>query len=117
MSERFDILEQVKGAEAIGIKREHAKYYAHEFAKLYAYSSATKTDLLRPKEFLQQEISIVRRDLMMVDLSLKREINGVESSLRQEMINLEYRLIIKLGAMMFLMTGLIVSLLGFILKH
>jgi hypothetical protein len=79
--------------------------------------SATKSDLLRTEGLLQQEISIVRRDLMMVDLSLKREINGVESSLRQEMINLEYRLIIKLGAMMFLMTGLIVSLLGFILKH
>jgi diacylglycerol kinase family enzyme len=73
MSGIFDSLDYTKGAEAIGIKREHAEYQAQQMAKLIDNSLATKVDLLQ----------------------------------------LEQRLLIKLGSLMIAGIGI----LGFILKH
>ena len=45
MSIIFDTLDYTKGAEKVGIKREHAEFQAKEMAKLVKETLATKSDL------------------------------------------------------------------------
>jgi hypothetical protein len=73
----FDTLDYTKGAEAVGIKREHAEYQAKQLSKLIDDSLATKNDLK----------------------------------------DLEMRLIVRLGGLMIICSGMVISGLGFILKH
>jgi GDP-D-mannose dehydratase len=78
MSLIFDTLEYTKGAELVGIKREHAEYQAKQISRLIDNELATKNDLF---------------------IALK---------------DLENRLIIKLGAMMFVGFGLVITILSFL---
>jgi len=48
----FDTLKYTKGAEAIGIKREHAEYQAQQMALLINDTLATKQDLIMLKNDL-----------------------------------------------------------------
>lgn len=84
MSHIFDALEYTNGAEAVGIKREHAEYQAKQISRI--------TNHL--------EIDLVTRDY-----------------LSKELLMMEQRLIIKMGMMMFVMGGLMVSILTFMLKN
>lgn len=79
----FDSLDYTKGAEAVGIKREHAEYQAKQMMKLIDTSLATKSDI---------------------------------NDIRKDMIQLEQRLLIKVGGMMVVCSGIIIAMLGFILK-
>lgn len=83
----FNTLEYTKGAEAVGIKREHAEYQAEQIAKLVDNNIATKKDVLLLKD-----------------------------QLKNEMVKLEQRLTIKLGGMMVVSTTLTITILGFIFK-
>jgi hypothetical protein len=60
----FDTLQYVKGAEAIGIKREHAEYHAECMAKMIDDTLATKKDL----SALKQEL-IIKLGAMMIACS------------------------------------------------
>lgn len=91
MSNIFNTLEYTKGAEAIGIKREHAEYQALQMAKLIDDTFATKRDLY----------------------SMEKDIKNEIKDLKNEIKILEQRLLIKLGSLMI--AG--ISILGFILKH
>ncbi len=84
MSQVFDALEYTNGAEAVGIKREHAEYQAKQISRIANHL----------------EIDLVTRDY-----------------LSKELLMMEQRLIIKMGMMMFVMGGLMVSILTFMLKH
>lgn len=79
MSSMFDTLDYTKGAEAIGIKREHAEYQAQQMNRLIGDNVATKNDIL---------------------------------ILKNEMILMEQRIIIKLGIVMVAL----VTILGIIIK-
>lgn len=81
MSLVFNTLEYTKGAEKVGIKREHAEYQAKELFKLIDNNLVTNS-------------------------KLETEIKSIEVNLIKWMIG------ISLGQ-----TGIILSLLGFMLKH
>lgn len=83
----FDTLEYTKGAEKVGIKREHAEYQAQQLAHLLNEQLATKKD-----------IGIVRREMEIMT---------------QQIVD---RITIKLGSMMVICTGIIIAVLGFIIK-
>ena len=75
----FDSLEYVKGAEKVGIKREHAEYEAQQLVKLVSNDN--------------------------------KELN---KALRKELKEMENRLIIRLGGLIVVCSGVIMSLIGFI---
>jgi hypothetical protein len=87
----FDTLEYVKGAEAIGMQKEHAEYQAKQLANLVDNNLATKTDIL----------------------VLKKDIENIRTFVLSCHINLKNEMIIKLGGLMIVGMGI----LGFILKN
>ncbi len=99
MIKSFDTLKYTKGAEAIGVKREHAEYQAEQMYNLIETTLSTKNDLKK------------------VELSLKTDIEKVNLSLRHEMDKLESKLTIKIGGMIIGCTGLIISVLVFLINH
>jgi hypothetical protein len=76
----FDTLGYTKGAEKIGIKREHAEYQAEQMAKIVNEQMVNK------------------------------------SYLATQLKELEMKIILKVGAMMFVQTGLIVTIIGLLLR-
>ena len=52
----FDTLKYTKGAEKVGIPREHAEYQAQEIAKLITDELVTKSDLSGAVSDLKTEI-------------------------------------------------------------
>jgi hypothetical protein len=58
MNTLFDTLEYTKGAELIGIKREHAEYQAKQLAKLIDDQLVTKSYLVT--ELKSLEISMIK---------------------------------------------------------
>ncbi len=75
----FDTLSYTKGAEKIGIKREHAEYQAEQMGKII-------NDELVSRSFLETRLK-----------------------------ELEMKIIIKVGAMMVVQTGLVLTVIGFLL--
>jgi hypothetical protein len=88
----FDTLKYTKGAEEAGIPRKQAEYQAQELAKLINHNLATKDDLLN--------MEVGNREYM--------------EELGKRIAD---RLTIKLGGMMIVCSGVIMSVLGFIMKH
>lgn len=84
MSVAFDTLNYTKGAEAVGIKREHAEYQAQQLANI---------------------ANIIDQDLV------------TKSFLDIKLRELELRMIIKVGAMMVIQSGLIITIIGLLLRH
>ncbi len=76
----FDTLSYTKGAEKIGIKREHAEYQAEQMGKII-------NDHLVSKSYLEIQLK-----------------------------ELEMKIIIKVGAMMVVQSGIILTVIGFLLK-
>lgn len=85
----FDTLEYTKGAEAIGIKREHAEYAAKSMASAY-------------REFKDDSIT---KGYLAIELSV------MEERLMNKINSLEQKLTIRLGSIMIAGIGI----LGFML--
>ncbi len=81
MQSNFDTLEYTKGAEKIGIKREHAEYQAQQMASLMETTLATKQDI---------------------------------TLLKHEIVLLEKNILLKLGVMMGVYSGIIIGVLSYI---
>ena len=62
----FNTLEYSKGAEAIGIKREHAEYQAEQMAKLIDNNLSTKNDLIH----LEQRLTIKLGSMLIAAVGL-----------------------------------------------
>jgi len=88
MSAIFDTLQYTKGAVKVGIPREQAEYQAEQIAKMIDYQLVTKADVM-----------------------------WLEKSFDQKLKELENKLIIRLGGLMIVCSGVIMSVLGFIIKH
>jgi hypothetical protein len=98
MSLLFDTLAYTKGAEAVGIVREHAEYQAQQINKILDNNVATKSDLSLLEKYIDSKFIIIGERFNLIEEKMK---------------SLENRMIIKLGSLMVI--GL--SILGFILKH
>lgn len=61
MSALFDTLDYTKGAEAVGIKREHAEYQASRLAKIIEeHKSHTVTKLNLSGELKSLEVTMIK---------------------------------------------------------
>lgn len=123
----FDTLEYTKGAEAVGIKREHAEYQATKMAKMIDNNFAMKNDIT----LLKKDIDDVRRDLKKdiedVRKDLKKDIDDLRKDfkidiiiLRKDIENVKNELLVKLGRMMiasFSIFGVLISIAAYIFKH
>jgi hypothetical protein len=85
MQRAFDTLDYTKGAEAIGIKREHAEYQAEQMAKIIDSNLTTKNDLF-----------------------------SLESKLKLTIANLEIRLIKWMIGLAISQTALTLTVVGFL---
>lgn len=65
MSVSFDTLQYTKGAEAVGIKREHAEYQAQQISKLVNEELVTKSFLEIKLKELEMRM-IIKMGTMMI---------------------------------------------------
>lgn len=86
--------------------------------------AASKSDLLEAKGELKADIAEVRNELAGVRNELKADIAGLDTRLqaesaerRSEMKLLEQRLTIKLGGMLVVMVGIILTAMRLMLPH
>jgi hypothetical protein len=70
MSQIFDTLEYTKGAEAVGIKREHAEYQAQQLGKLVDNELVTKSYLHTELKDLENRMLIKLVGIMVVGITL-----------------------------------------------
>jgi hypothetical protein len=70
MSQIFDTLEYTKGAEAVGIKREHAEYQAQQLGKLVDNELVTKSYLHTELKDLENRMLIKLGGIMVVGITL-----------------------------------------------
>lgn len=109
----FDTLQYTKGAEKVGIRREHAEYQAEQLLKLVNDELATKKDIHEIRKDIKQLEVDLRKDIKQLDVDLRKDIEEIRKDIKET----EYKLTIRLGIMMFISMGLVVTVLSFILKH
>ncbi len=102
----FDTLEYAKGAEAVGTPKEQAEYQAQQIAKLVDYQIVTKGDIERLEHRLDSSIE-----------KLEHKLDSSVENLNHKIEIFRHEIIIKLGSMMFVCSGLIIGILSFVMKH
>jgi D-alanyl-D-alanine dipeptidase len=70
-----------------------------------------RQELLREIASLRQENAALRKDMEASDAALRQEMENGFAAVRKEMQLLEQRLIIKLGAMLVVATGVLATLM------
>ncbi|MGH8614160.1 MAG: coiled-coil domain-containing protein [Gammaproteobacteria bacterium] len=120
----FDTLKFAKRLKDAGFTEQQAEALAAAEAEFVQENLATKQDILEVK----REILEVKRDIKEVEAALKRDIKELhvkieqfraelkrdikelETSLKRDMKDLEYRMTIKLGAMLVVAVGVMATL-------
>lgn len=102
----FDSLGYAKKLEEVGVPRDQAEAHVRIIADIVEGELVTKSDLTDTENKLRAEISAVR-------IELKADFAEV----RHEMIQLESRMIIKMGAMLVTVVGASTSFLAFLLHR
>ena len=95
----FNALKYTKKLEEVGLTRDQAETHMLIMTELIETSFATK-----------QDMKDVRVDLESVRVSLDNKISQVERQFENKMIQLEYRLTIKLGTIVSVAIGVAVAL-------
>ena len=98
----FDTLKFAKRLKEAGFTEQQAEALAAAEAELIEANLATKRDL---KEL---EVAL-KRDIKELEVALKRDIKELETSLKHDK-ELEYRMTLKLGAMMVVAVGAVATL-------
>ncbi len=85
----FDTLTYAKKLRDAGFTQEQAEVQAHALADIVEERLATK-----------QDIATLHRAMKELETSLKRDIKELETSFQRDMKDMEYRMTIRLGAML-----------------
>lgn len=101
----FDASKYIKGAEEVGIVRAHAEYQAQQIAALVYNNLATKRDI--------QDLAVETKINIQ---EVKKEINDLALTTKKDIKELEYKLTIRLESMMVVCSGVIIAILGYIIK-
>ncbi len=101
----FNTLQYARKLEEAGIPRNQAEAHIQIITEIVEGDLATKQDLKNVEMALGQEMTALRRDL-----------KEVESNLRQDVTKLEYKLVIKLGAIVVTTTSLAMALTTWLMK-
>ena len=118
----INALKYTRSLEAVGFSREQAETHVQMISEIVEGDLATKQDLLQTEKILRQDLHVfeqgLRQDIQLVEQSLKQEIHSVRSDMRHEvsalenkMVQLEYRMTIKMGAMATATVGILAALI------
>lgn len=113
----FDTLKYSKILEAVGVSRDQAEAHIKIVAEIVEGELATKQDIQKFETSTKQDIqrleNSTKQDIQRFETSTKQNLQRFEATTKQDLkelenklIQLEYRLIIKLGALV----GAIVTL-------
>jgi hypothetical protein len=121
----FDTLKFAKRLKEAGFTDQQAEALAAAEAELIEENLATKRDLKETEAELKRDIkeleTALKRDIKELEGALRNEIKQTDlkiellrSDLSRDLRELEYRLTIKLGAMLVVAVGLLATLLKFL---
>lgn len=65
MSTVFDTLQYTKGAEQVGIKREHAEYQAQQLVKFLDYNVVTKADFTWLEKSFDEKLKNTKNEMIL----------------------------------------------------
>jgi hypothetical protein len=121
----FDTLKFARRLKEAGMDPHLAEEQAEALAEVLAAKFDTlveKRDLAELRQELLREIASLRQEMESANAALRKDMEASDAALRQEMENgfaairkemqlLEQRLIIKLGAMLVVATGVLATLM------
>jgi len=121
----FDTLKFARRLKEAGMDPHLAEAQAEALAEVLAAKFDTlveKRDLAELRQELLREIASLRQEMESANAALRKDMEASDAALRQEMENgfaavrkemqlLEQRLIIKLGAMLVVATGVLATLM------
>ncbi|MEO5327303.1 MAG: CCDC90 family protein [Magnetococcus sp. THC-1_WYH] len=114
MSLMFDSLAYAKRLKAAGVPDAQAEIQAEIIVEWMEDRLATKLELEHVRADLKRDIESVRadlkRDIESVRAELKRDIESVRADLKRDIKELEQRMVIKLGSLMFVAVGAMAAL-------
>jgi len=107
----FDTLTYAKKLRDAGFTQEQAEVQAHALADIVEERLATKQDIATLRRDMKEMETSLKHDMKEMETSLKRDMKALETSLHRDlqerdtslhrdMKDMEYRLTIRLGAML-----------------
>ncbi len=109
----FDTLKFAKRLKDAGFTEQQAEALAAAEAEFVEENLATKRDIAEVK----RDIAEIRREIKELEVSLRRDIKELEiafkqdiAELKRDMKDIEYRMTIKLGAMLMVAVGAMAAL-------
>ncbi|MGH8605481.1 MAG: coiled-coil domain-containing protein [Gammaproteobacteria bacterium] len=110
----FDTLKFAKRLKEGGFTDQQAETLAQAEAEFIEQNLTTKRDLKELEVALKRDIEelrgAVKRDIEELRGSVKRDIEELRADLKRDLIELEYRMTIKLGAMLVVAVGAMAAL-------
>ncbi|MBF0110290.1 MAG: DUF1640 domain-containing protein [Magnetococcales bacterium] len=121
MSLVFDSLAYAKKLKAAGVPEAQAEIQAETIVEWMEERLATKLELEQVRVDLKRDIkeldvkiesvrAELKRDIESVRAELKRDIESVRAELKRDIMELEQRMVIKLGSLMFVAVGAVAAL-------
>ena len=107
----FNALTMVKNLEKAGVPRQQAEAHAQALAEVVQQDLATKTDI----QALEVSTKAFEASTKINIESLRTDVKVLETSMKRDFKTLEYKLVLKLSAIM----GTMITILGVVisLKH
>jgi len=106
----FDTLAYAKKLKAVGFTEEQAEVQAEVLAEIVNEHLATKEDISLLRRDLKELEVTLKRDMKELEVTLKRDMKELEVTLKRDMKELEMRLTIRLGAMLTVAIAVIATL-------
>jgi len=96
----FDTLTYAKKLRDAGFTQEQAEVQAHALADIVEERLATKQDIATLHRDIKELETSLKRDITELETSLKRDMTERQTSLQRDLKDMEYRMTIRLGAML-----------------
>lgn len=106
----FDTLKYAKKLQEVGVPREQAEAQIIILVEVMEDTLATKTDLKELGAGTREEFQAVRTELQSVRSEMRSEFQAVRSEIKVEIVNLEHRLTLRVGAMAIAIVGAVAAI-------
>lgn len=110
MAIAFDTLAYARKLKGAGFSDQQAEIQAEALADIIDERLATKQDISESQRNVQESVVELRRDVQESITEFRRDMQESITELRRDMQDLEYRLTIRLGAMIALAVTAVAAL-------
>lgn len=110
----FDTLKFTKRLREAGVSEKQAEAEAEVLVDIFAFSTeqlASKQDIKDLEVALTQDIKSVEVNLKNVEANLTQDIESLKKEFKSDILLLEQRMVIKLGAMLVVTIGIVTTLM------